>query len=53
MHWNYDPTTPRGPSMDIRPRGDDCRRWAEQIGFRLAESVDLPPYHWGMVFVRS
>lgn len=20
IHWNYDPTTPRGPSMDIRPR---------------------------------
>jgi hypothetical protein len=19
MHWNYDPATPRGPSMDIRP----------------------------------
>ena len=31
MHWNYDPTTPRGPSMDIRPRGDDCRRWAERV----------------------
>jgi len=20
IHWNYDSTTPRGPSMDIRPK---------------------------------
>ncbi len=24
MHWNYDPTTPRGPSMEIRPRPEQC-----------------------------
>lgn len=52
IHWNCDPTTPRGPSMDIRPHPEDCRRWAERVGFRLAERVDLPPYHWGIVFVR-
>tara|TARA_B100000609_G_C17047262_1_gene347037 strand:+ start:232 stop:717 length:486 start_codon:yes stop_codon:yes gene_type:complete len=25
-HWNYDVTTPRGPSMEIRPRPDQCRQ---------------------------
>lgn len=51
MHWNYDPNTPRGPSMDIRPRPEQCREWAEQAGFQLAmpEMIDLPPYHYGWV----
>ncbi len=51
MHWNHDPSTPRGPSMDIRPRPGQCREWAERIGFRLAmtERIDLPPYHYGWV----
>jgi SAM-dependent methyltransferase len=54
IHWNYDPTTPRGPSMGIRPKPEDCRVWAEQIGFeRLSPGVvDLPPYHYGVVFRR-
>lgn len=51
MHWNYDPSTPRGPSMAIRPRPEQCRLWAEQAGFRLggSELIDLPPYHYGLV----
>ena len=32
MHWNRDPKTPRGPPMSIRPRPDDCLRWAETAG---------------------
>lgn len=54
IHWNYDPTTPRGPSMDIRPRPEQCRAWAEQVGFRLLKPgiLDLPPYHCGMVLER-
>ena len=51
MHWNYDPNTPRGPSMGIRPRPEQCRDWAEQVGFRLhvPDKIDLPPYHYGWV----
>ncbi len=26
IHWNYDPETPRGPSMDVRPKAEDCIR---------------------------
>jgi SAM-dependent methyltransferase len=54
MHWNYDPTTPRGPDMAIRPRPQQCRAWAEQVGFQLdgAERIDLPPYHYGIVMAK-
>lgn len=54
MHWNYDPSTPRGPSMSIRPRPEQCRAWAEAAGFRLLApgAVDLPPYHYGLVLER-
>lgn len=52
IHWRYDPATPRGPSMDIRPRPEQCRAWAESLGLVLLSpmSIDLPPYHFGLVF---
>ena len=50
IHWNYDPATPRGPSMEIRPRPEDCLRWMEQAGFEVEVGIiDLPPYHYGVV----
>jgi SAM-dependent methyltransferase len=52
-HWNYDPNTPRGPSMEIRPRPEQCQAWAEAIGFAMQNGIiDLPPHHFGMVLVR-
>ncbi|OGV74411.1 MAG: methyltransferase type 11 [Lentisphaerae bacterium RIFOXYB12_FULL_65_16] len=49
IHWNYDPATPRGPSMAIRPRPADCRRWIEEAGFAVQGGiVDLPPHHYGL-----
>jgi len=55
IHWNHDASTPRGPSMEIRPRPEQCRSWAEQVGFKalLPGLIDLPPYHYGFVFRRS
>jgi SAM-dependent methyltransferase len=55
MHWNYDPSTPRGPSIEIRPRPNDCQTWAESVGFRLLPPgiIDLPPYHYGMALERG
>ena len=55
IHWNYDPTTPRGPSMEIRPRPEQCVTWAERVGFRLRPPgiVDLPPYHYGIVLKKG
>jgi SAM-dependent methyltransferase len=53
MHWNYDPNTPRGPSMSIRPKPEDLRRLAEQSGFSIcAPFIDLPPWHYGVVAVK-
>ncbi len=51
MHWNHDPNTPRGPSMDIRPRPEQCRDWAVAVGFApaAADRIDLPPWHYGWV----
>jgi SAM-dependent methyltransferase len=55
MHWNYDPATPRGPSMEIRPRPEQCCDWAVQVGFRLLQPgiIDLRPYHYGMALERE
>jgi SAM-dependent methyltransferase len=52
IHWNYDPTTPRGPAMEIRPRPEQCIEWGREAGFRFNEqnSYDLPPYHYGLLF---
>ena len=49
-HWNYDPTTPRGPSMSIRPKPKQCITWAEQAGLKLLPPgvIALPPYHYGI-----
>lgn len=50
IHWNYDPTTPRGPSMDIRPQPEQCRKWMEAAGFELVRpAIDLPPFHYGIL----
>ncbi|MFZ3207240.1 MAG: class I SAM-dependent methyltransferase [Geobacteraceae bacterium] len=52
IHWNYDPTTPRGPAMEIRPRPEQCIEWGREAGFRFDEQnrYDLPPYHYGLLF---
>lgn len=50
IHWNHDPTTPRGPSMEIRPKPGQIHKWLQQGGFTLVEHlIDLPPYHYGVV----
>ncbi len=51
VHWNYDPQTPRGPSMDIRPKPEEMRTWALNAGFQLVNDgiINLPPYHYGFI----
>lgn len=51
IHWRHDQNTPRGPSLDIRPRPEDCLPWACKAGLRPAGNgvVDLPPYHYGLM----
>lgn len=50
IHWRYDPSTPRGPSMEIRPRPEQIVEWAAQAGLvaGFGKVVDLPPWHYGL-----
>lgn len=50
IHWNFDPETPRGPPMDIRPKPEQCTKWAMKTGFKFDNRHDLKPYHYGLVF---
>ncbi len=52
IHWNYDSSTPRGPSMAIRPRPEQCTSLAETIGFIFEKMLDLKPYHYGLVLTK-
>jgi SAM-dependent methyltransferase len=55
IHWKYDPSTPRGPSMAIRPRPEQCRAWAEAAGFVFVRDQDLSAccdFHYGMLLMR-
>ncbi|OGS20997.1 MAG: methyltransferase type 11 [Elusimicrobia bacterium RIFOXYA2_FULL_40_6] len=52
IHWNYDLSTPRGPSMEIRPKPEDCIKWAKDAGFRDPKQYDLKPYHYGIVLIK-
>ena len=49
IHWVYG-ETPRGPAMDIRPKQKDIINWAQKTGFTLIKEIDLPPYHYGLIF---
>ena len=51
IHWKHDARTPRGPPLDIRPRPQDCRGWAEAAGFSWVRDAALPgsPWHWGLL----
>jgi SAM-dependent methyltransferase len=50
IHWRHDPSTPRGPSLDIRPRPEQMVDWAAQTGWLEPEGkiVELPPWHYGL-----
>jgi SAM-dependent methyltransferase len=53
-HWRYDLATPRGPSMDIRPRPEQIVEWGARAGLTVARVpvLDLPPWHYGIRFQR-
>jgi len=49
IHWNYDPSTPRGPSMDTRLKPEQCFQLAKEAGFSHPRQHDLKPYHYGIM----
>jgi len=53
IHWNYDASTPRGPAMEIRPKAEDCIKWAREAGFYEPVRFDLKSYHYGIVLSKK
>src|SRR3990167_3948368 len=53
IHWNYDSATPRGPPMEIRPKPEQCIKWARNSGFNHPLKYDLKPYHYGIVLTKG
>ncbi len=49
-HWRHDPATPRGPSLDIRPKPEHVLEWVAQSRLLAPHGsvIDLPPWHYGM-----
>lgn len=42
---------PRGPSTELRMSPEQTRAVVELAGFKLEALVELPPYHYGAIFV--
>jgi SAM-dependent methyltransferase len=53
VHWRYDPATPRGPNLAIRPRSEQIIAWAQATGVLqfVPPVLDLPPWHYGLRFI--
>jgi SAM-dependent methyltransferase len=50
IHWRYG-ETPRGPSLDIRPRPQQIAEWAGEADLEpIGDVIDLPPWHYGLQF---
>jgi SAM-dependent methyltransferase len=50
IHWIYSEATPRGPSLTIRPKPEQCLQWMESVGFNLVKPVlSFHPYHYGIL----
>lgn len=41
---------PRGPRVDLRMSPDDVVKVVEPSGFVFKKTVELPPYHYGIIF---
>jgi SAM-dependent methyltransferase len=49
IHWRSDLLTPRGPSLDIRPRPEQIVAWAQEADLAVdGRSFTLPPWHFGL-----
>lgn len=51
IHWRNE-ETPRGPSMEIRPKPEAIIKWALEAGFTLQKQINIQPYHFGLVFIK-
>lgn len=44
---------PRGPKTELRMSPEQTRAVVEPAGFKLETLVELPPYHYGAIFVHA
>ncbi|GBC57231.1 MULTISPECIES: class I SAM-dependent methyltransferase [Gammaproteobacteria] len=44
---------PRGPSTELRMSPEQTRAVVEPAGFTLETLIELPPYHYGAIFVHA
>lgn len=50
IHWNYDSSTPRGPSMSIRPKPEELKNLLIKSGYSIIKyNINLPPFHYGIL----
>ncbi len=49
IHWNYDEKITDTAFLEILPKPEQCRQWAEAVGFNFDKLVDLKPRHWGLL----
>jgi ubiquinone/menaquinone biosynthesis C-methylase UbiE len=52
IHWRSDIFTPRGPQLEIRPKPEQCKKWASEIGFTIDKELILEPYHFGIIITK-
>lgn len=55
MHLRSDISTPRGPSLDIRPSLQQCEKWSIGAGFKNVSHVPLDggcPFHFGLIAIK-
>jgi hypothetical protein len=50
IHWRSDLDTPRGPSLEIRPRPEQIVAWAEECGGLVVEggAQHVGPWHFAL-----
>jgi ubiquinone/menaquinone biosynthesis C-methylase UbiE len=54
IHWIYSDATPRGPSLDIRPKPEQCTNWLRIAGFDIHKGpLSFPPYHYGIIGIKQ
>jgi tRNA G37 N-methylase Trm5 len=54
IHWIYSDSTPRGPSLNIRPKPEQCKAWMKFAGFKIEKNnLSFPPYHYGILGIKK
>ena len=52
IHWRRDIPTPRGPSLEIRPAPEQCKKWSINSGFAVHKELLIESYHFGLIIIK-